>query len=79
MWNVAKTILKEQNGNTFQSIIKFGFGNGIAISQNVCDRSSRIDDVLNEGYNPLITGGDGAMESDSNFIVSWEQPAFNSP
>ena len=42
-------------------------------------RSARGDEVFNGESNPLGTGGDGALESDSNFIGSGEEAVFNSP
>ena len=81
-------ILKEHNGNTMQSIAfwlrmhdinAIFFCNIIVAYLTLFVRSARGDEVFNGESNPLGTGGDGALESDSNFIGSGEEAVFNSP
>jgi hypothetical protein len=42
-------------------------------------RSARGDEIFCGDSNPLETGGDGALKSDSNFIGSGEEAMFHSP
>ena len=42
-------------------------------------RSSRSGKLFNGDADPMGAGGDGALESDSNFIASGEEAVFNSP
>lgn len=86
-WNVAKMILKEHNGNTIQSIAFWLWMHDIiailfkmvVACMTLFVRSARGDEVFNGESNPLGTGGDGALESDSNFLGSGEEAVFNSP
>jgi hypothetical protein len=42
-------------------------------------RSARGDEMFNGDENPMGAGGDGALESDSNFIGNGEEAVFISP
>ncbi len=42
-------------------------------------RSARGDEMFNGDANPMGAGGDGALESDSNFIGNGEEAVFISP
>jgi hypothetical protein len=73
MSNAARMILNARNGEPSPSN---GHTNLLC---HTLIRSARDEKLFGGEADPMGAGGDGALESDSNFIGSGEEAVFNSP